>query len=88
MSLGIARAVLDDAIRRALPATTPALCELTGYSEPTIRRALGRLSRLGCVVRSAPYRGAADTWRAVDGAVWPADVPPDPLAAYRGCVRW
>lgn len=66
----IAAAILDDAVRRALPATVRELRAATGVSEPTIHRHLTRLRRLGCVTRTAPRQGAADVWHEAPGATW------------------
>jgi DNA-binding HxlR family transcriptional regulator len=62
--------ILDDAIRRSLPAGVADLRAATGVSEPTLHRALKRLGRLSCVTRTAAHVGAADVWREATGATW------------------
>ena len=62
--------ILDDAIRRTVPATITKLRAATGVSEPTLHRALKRLGRLSCVTRTAAHVGAADVWREAPGATW------------------
>lgn len=62
--------IIDDAIRRSLPAGVAQLRAATGVSEPTLHRALKRLGRLSCVTRTAAHIGAADVWREAPGATW------------------
>ena len=62
--------IIDDAIRRTVPATVAELRAATGVSEPTLHRALKRLGRLSCVTRTAAHIGAADVWREAPGATW------------------
>ena len=62
--------IIDDAVRRTLPATVRELRAATGVSEPTLHRHLTRLRLLGCVTRTAPRQGAADVWHEAPGATW------------------
>lgn len=64
----IPRAILDDAIRRTLPATVAQLCAATGASRPTVDRHLKRLVRLSCVHRASVLPCGSDVWASREGA--------------------
>ena len=62
--------IIDDAVRRTLPATVAQLRAATGVSTPTLAASLKRLGRLSCVTRTAAHVGAADVWQEAPGATW------------------
>ena len=62
--------IIDDAVRRTLPATVAQLRAATGVSTPTLAAALKRLGRLSCITRTAAHIGAADVWQEAPGATW------------------